>query len=411
MNIIITGSIGSGKSTFYQYLQDELPDWNFYDCDRMAKELMDLAVYQSIVRSFNILAPRDILKNAAARELLENHVATRLFPELNTILQQQKAVIEASIWQESWRPQPITGTYVVQVIAGEDSTKRAAERDGRSAAEILVPQVSDLARSLTADLMILNTAGEEALQRQALALARALNHEGTPQRALILEKLKARWNQLGIGSDQAFSELMFHYCNPQRHYHGPEHLASMFDQWDALPCRFTSFNQNALELAIWYHDSIWCPDPDRAKLDIHDSAKLLWNHARLGFIQQSPAMMRQPVSLAVELILTTDGHTLSNQRFLPYGVETLEVAKLFLDLDLSSFLATPDHIQKMENLIRSEFSRFNDSSFCSARLSILKRLHTQGIYHSTFFAEWKDRGLLGLDRAINGVTSSKDNHD
>jgi predicted metal-dependent HD superfamily phosphohydrolase len=72
--------------------------------------------------------------------------------------------------------------------------------------------------------------------------------------------LEQRWQRLWDGFSLPapaglLPALLAAYCEPQRHYHTLQHLEECFAHFDKV--RHLANNPAAIELALWFHDSVY----------------------------------------------------------------------------------------------------------------------------------------------------------
>lgn len=191
-----------------------------------------------------------------------------------------------------------------------------------------------------------------------------------------------RWNTLlrsqQVDPDDHFSildDLLTRHSEPQRVYHNLSHIATLFDKLEAhLP-------QPSLELAIWFHDSVYDPTrPDNEE----QSAALA--RARLSQMGLSDPL----VSEAQALILATKTH----QAFDP-------ASALLLDADLAILGAKARVYEAYSRAIRTEYAWLPGEAYRQGRVAVLTRfLERPQIYQTEGFKALEEPARENLAREL-----------
>jgi predicted metal-dependent HD superfamily phosphohydrolase len=170
------------------------------------------------------------------------------------------------------------------------------------------------------------------------------------------EHLARRWEALWHGLDRSAPEglldaLLGAWREPQRHYHTLQHLIECFAHFDAA--RALAHNPAAVELALWFHDSVY---------DVHahdnEARSADWARHALGGAGL-PAGLCDEVAA---LVMATS-HA---------GVADTPDARLLTDIDLAILAAPPARFAEYERQIRVEYAHVPEAAFVSARRRILQ---------------------------------------
>lgn len=161
-------------------------------------------------------------------------------------------------------------------------------------------------------------------------------------------------------------DLYHVYGKRGKAYHGLHHIEELFDELDKLIDLGLIENEEAMRLAIWYHDYF----QDHDGKDEENSAQKGYGAAiALGY----PEAFAQIVS---RLILVT-------KHSIPYLPETND-EKFICDLDLAAF-AYEDFPARSES-VRVEYPDVPEDTFYKARRDVLRGfLKRSHIYHTDHF--------------------------
>ena len=199
--------------------------------------------------------------------------------------------------------------------------------------------------------------------------------------------LAAQWRSLweslsNIGSEsQVFQALRQAYETPPRAYHNLTHIAHCLDEFQSA--RHLASNPQALEWALWFHDSIY---DSKAKDNEQQSAELA---ARTAVEAGLPSAFTE---LATRLILATK-HTTSPEP----GDETL-----ITDIDLAILGQPPNRFDEYEHQIREEYDWVDHAAFAHGRSAVLASfLARPTIYQTEWFQEkYEEQARKNIARAL-----------
>ena len=175
--------------------------------------------------------------------------------------------------------------------------------------------------------------------------------------------MRSEWEtfaiRIGANAD-VYHQLDKGYSDESRHYHGWSHICKMLDEY-----RSQSLRDDALELAIWFHDAVYDvlrKDNERKSAELVD---------RLCGELETPLLKR-----AVSLVLLTE------HRRKP--IDALE--GFMLDLDLLVLGASRECYNNYAKAIRSEYSVFGDEEYAEGRIAVLREfLERERIYWTKSF--------------------------
>jgi predicted metal-dependent HD superfamily phosphohydrolase len=169
----------------------------------------------------------------------------------------------------------------------------------------------------------------KALRRR---FARALRALGASQRA-----------------DPAFDELVRRYTRGTRHYHTLEHVAACLSWLDRF--RAIADCPAEVELALWFHDSVYEPHDHDNERRSADLAEATLNAA---------GVPGEACRRVAEYIAATERH-----------VGTGDGA-VVVDIDLAILGASEAEFSRFESQIRREYAEIPDTEFGRARRAILR---------------------------------------
>jgi predicted metal-dependent HD superfamily phosphohydrolase len=160
------------------------------------------------------------------------------------------------------------------------------------------------------------------------------------------------------------------YAQPGRHYHNQTHIDALLAHFAAV--RDIVVAPAAVELAIWYHDSVYEPTA-------HDnearSVALFRTH--LGD-SLAPTLVAQVVAM----IEATERHLLPTTG----SPSLLADCALFLDMDLSILGVPAPVFARYETDIRREYAMVPEDAYRAGRAAVLERfLARDRLYFSERF--------------------------
>lgn len=166
------------------------------------------------------------------------------------------------------------------------------------------------------------------------------------------------WAQLCPGTDarSLLGELRAAWSDPQRRYHGLQHLGECLELLHA--CRCLAERPDELVLALWFHDAVYDP---RARDNERRSAD--WACAAMGESGADPAVLAR-----------VEAHILA----------TCHVAEpdpgdqsLLVDIDLAILGAAPGRFAEYERQVRAEYAWVPGLIYRYKRRQILREFATR----------------------------------
>ena len=158
---------------------------------------------------------------------------------------------------------------------------------------------------------------------------------------------------------------MVHYSEPHRLYHTLSHLDDCLHELDEAV--HLSTDPDAVELAIWYHDSLY--DSTAADNELRSAALA-------ESILMGAGCHLDWVSRVASLILWTRHDRPADD----------PEAQLIQDIDLSILGQPAPRYEAYEQRIRQEYRRVPEPEFMRKRVTLLERFLTRPrLYRSTFF--------------------------
>jgi predicted metal-dependent HD superfamily phosphohydrolase len=176
---------------------------------------------------------------------------------------------------------------------------------------------------------------------------------------------------LRISGDESKTELtdflIAKYSEKHRAYHNLSHIKALL-----APIFKMEFEDRdeAVELAIWFHDAIYDPksstnEVESARLAVEKLSELNYPKAKIERVEK--------------MILATEKHDAS-------GLD--EDGKMFLDLDLGILGADVELYKKYSKAIRAEYSFVPEDLYREKRREILERfLQRKSIYYTVEMRE------------------------
>jgi predicted metal-dependent HD superfamily phosphohydrolase len=188
----------------------------------------------------------------------------------------------------------------------------------------------------------------------------------------IIADLKSRWNAIfGASTATICDEILRHYEEDVRHYHGLTHLEFLFRKLDT---HFPEYRDNrSINLAIWFHDVVM--SPYRRDNETRSAKFLLDRAANLG-------VSAQVLEESTQLILATKLHE-------PQLNTQLEAA--FLDLDLLILAANAEDYARYRFGVHHEVRLLPYFLYRYLRKKVLLSfLQREKIFISAKMAEFED---------------------
>lgn len=184
-----------------------------------------------------------------------------------------------------------------------------------------------------------------------------------------------------IAAASAWEKLAASYSGSHRHYHNLTHLDRMLSHMDRL-----ALDNDAIELAIWFHDAIYDPlarDNEARSADLFTECFGKLITPSLG--QEVP-----------RLIVATDPKR-------PRSGEGDE--NLLVDIDLSILGSLPEEYGKYRTDIRKEYAIVPAPDFIKGRISVLEKFLLHPIFVTEKFAVLEAQARINIQREIELLRS------
>jgi len=185
------------------------------------------------------------------------------------------------------------------------------------------------------------------------------------------------------------SELSALYRGPDRHYHGPGHIAALLALLDEHRTEFA--DSDAVEAAIWFHDAIY----DSRRND---------NEARSAALAAQKLSNADPQRLSriVSMIEATATHALPD-----LAGEARHDDALFLDMDLAILGSEPALFDAYEAAVRREYDWVDEPAWRSGRAAVLQRfINRPAIFHTeTFRRHYEQQARENIARSIDALAA------
>ncbi|KWT98082.1 MULTISPECIES: dephospho-CoA kinase [unclassified Variovorax] len=395
MHVIITGTIGSGKSTVAAQLCKALPQYKLLDFDKEVDGLYrDDHFLAFLDKEFGTTDRKQVSDIVFAQPELRRQLEARSIPALqerltDALQAHPNLLIEFPLYFEAAWPLGHVDLCVTVHCDQETQVKRVAARDKASAgkiAAIRAAQLSTAAKVALADQAV--DTGRDDVPEQLARLVEAIRIGDLRDRALC-----------DLGVADAWPELVAAYSQPHRRYHTLAHLHAMFERLDQVGSNVS--HPKALALAIWFHDYVYEVDDRygdnearsvKAMSDVlrRSGSPLLYEHEQRSSV----------VALAAEFILATKGHQPASG-YLQSRPAALADAQLFLDIDLTILGKGPAAAEQFDQAIRHEFSRYGDQEFARGRVQALTTfLERDQVYFTPTFAHLEEAARANLNSLI-----------
>lgn len=181
------------------------------------------------------------------------------------------------------------------------------------------------------------------------------------------------------------------YSEPHRHYHTLTHIEDCLMELDWVRRGFSKESNDAIELAIWFHDIVY----DTSALDNEmQSARLARNV--LGVLGISDHLLRAKVGR----LINCTKHTESD-------IIVAEEEDIFLDIDLAILGTDPETFNQYEKDIRKEYDWVPLEMYCARRAEILQSfLDRACIYRSEMLHFYEDQARENLSRSIKALNET-----
>lgn len=187
-----------------------------------------------------------------------------------------------------------------------------------------------------------------------------------------LEQVNSSHGNPGV----AWMNLERRYSESHRHYHDLGHIDQMLSVFDRISTPIPS-----IELAIWYHDSVYDPHAEN-----NEERSSEFFRAELGEYLE-PTLVKN----VIRLIRATD----------PRSARTgLADEDLIVDIDLSIFATSPEVYDRYSESIRMEYSFVEPLVFAKRRVELLRKFLAKPIYANPMFSVEEKVARINIQREI-----------
>ncbi len=394
MRIIVTGNIGSGKSTVSRMLAQRLPGYCLVSVDDIVRGLyQDPDFCSALLQEFGVCDRRSVSNlvfgDVSKRLQLEQLSLAYTRPRVNEAMALPKVIVEFPLLLEipGWAHR---ADFLLAVGCDEATQRqRVIERDGISPekfARIQSSQHSTSLKACLADAYLDTSRSLEQTMQDLDALLPAIEAAALRTRCLRTFGSQAVWEAL----EKAYGE-------PHRAYHNLAHLQELFAGLDAFPRDMP--HRQAVELAIWFHDFVYSTDLAQYPQNEALSAKAMFDILKAHAPDWLEDARAAEVFLAGELILATKAHKVEAP-FVRVDPTRLRAAELFLDLDLSILASAPDRLAQYDQQIALEWGQEPTKAslaFCEGRAQALRRLADRiPLFYSQDFAPREEQARRNL---------------
>lgn len=410
MKIIITGNIGSGKSSFVRLLKEKMDEEGveveFVDVDDLVSELYDLEEFNDVLYdTFGFNSKEEIAalvfgENGAEQllklqSLVEPYVDRLILAALTS---NRHIVLEIPYCQQMIvnNPRGLMGGVrdqfrLVNVMVSDPNVRfsRVQERakithpswTDEMIKNIMSTQLDDYIMNALSDDIVYNDEPEEDLKVQVteyFETAMSSNIFAFVPRTDVYIDYGVGDNHNTINRN-IFRLVSWAYKNPSRTYHNINHIDDMFESLERSNYKFK--RHPALLLAILFHDYVYDPLSDSNEQDSIVAMRSMVEILNPEFMSNG----KRIVDLAVNMIQMSKHHTLRSDDYdrftgisLDQNFDFIEMVRVFMDLDLLWFSEGFERVVIPNDFnIREEYSAVSDNMFNEGRLEILRRLHDQ----------------------------------
>lgn len=202
-------------------------------------------------------------------------------------------------------------------------------------------------------------------------------------RTLLPERFEALWHGLGAGGDPEphFRRLVRAHRQPWRAYHGEAHVVDCLAHLDTY--RALAADPDAIEAALWYHDSIYVP-----WLPANEARSAAWMRRIFARAGVGPGRIER-----IERLILATRHAEPPKP----GDEALVV-----DVDLAILGAPPERYSRYEEEIRREYVWVPATRYHEGRTALLRRFLERPAIYATeaFHQRYEAQARENLERAI-----------
>ena len=201
-----------------------------------------------------------------------------------------------------------------------------------------------------------------------------------PQHSPLADAASAHWPL--PAAESLRDELVAAYADPSRHYHDVRHLTEVLERLDALAAAGVAFDQTAVVLAAWFHDSVY--DGER---DAEERSAAWAEDALPGFVPE------RIVAEVARLVRMTEQHAPDD--------DDLDACALS-DADLGILAADAVRYEEYAQAIREEYAHLTDAEFAAGRAQVLESLLAkEKLFHTSYArAQWEQPARANMEREL-----------
>ncbi len=421
IKLIITGTIGSGKSTVMKMIKecvekDTQIKFEYIDFDQIVNDFYDTNsdFKQFLINTFGTSVKSEVSSIVFGNnpEKLEelNFVVGDMLNQyfINLANSNANLIIEVPYYFEMLlAPNSIVSAvsknFTSICISMEDEEKRIKRILERSKIThphftdeniqtIIKSQLPSLIKESLADIVIFNDGDEEDLQIYVAELINNLSrycideyqYEIDLNNQLLFSRINE--NVLKIVDYKIRSE-------EHRMYHTVAHLNNMINHifYDVYPSGVSVTLNESLVLAILFHDIVYDPKLNSNELESIEFMKNIVKLVQPDLFEQSDIIEMAEIMIrsTIDHTVPNDSRSLELNEQYPYFFNQL---KLFLDLDLCVFVGIDRNSNRdllcYDDDIRLEYNHVIDELYYPARVKVLENfLAKEKIFMSEYFLE------------------------
>lgn len=171
--------------------------------------------------------------------------------------------------------------------------------------------------------------------------------------------------------DDVRDELVAAYADPSRHYHDTVHLFEVLGRVAELAASGTIFERLPVELAAWFHDSVYDGERDAEERSAAWAEHALPPHTDAAVIEE-----------VARLVRLTETHR-------PDDGDANGCA--LSDADLGILAAPAERYGAYVQAVRTEYAHLDDATFTAGRRTVLEDLLAKPrLFHTAYaFEQWE----------------------
>lgn len=398
MRIVVTGNIGSGKSTATQALVQQLPGYTLVSVDALVHELYekDAQFLATLTARFGTAHRKELAQLVFSDHTARNELAAlsieALGSRMTDVFAKENVIVEFPLFFEYplWAAH---ADWVVTLDCPEPVRReRVCTRDGISPAlfqQIAATQLPDDVKAALAHRVISTNRGLPDMLTEIDRLAKAI----------LAETLHRRCDKF-FGTPAVWPLIKEAYSEPHRGYHTLMHLQELFALFDAMQVIQSRPHGLAIQLAIWFHDFVYHTDANRYPRNEAYSARQMVAIVREHCTSQWLTSMAQQLILASLMVVATKTHTVPE--YLNQSPDQAAALALFLDMDLAILAAEPGRLEAYDEGVRQEWnglSRESRGQFNVGRHAALTALANRApLFYSEAFRPLEAKARENLEQ-------------